>query len=216
MTAMDQMISRIASAVLDRLQAPAKEERIPLGVSNRHLHVSEADLKTLFGDSAELDVWKPLRQPGQYASSRTVLAAGPKGSLCGVRILGPCRTSTQLELSATDCRSVGIPAVLRESGSVAGTPGITLVGPCGSVVLKEGVIVAMRHMHMTPDLAQCLGVQDKQRVSVKFDGPREAILGGIVVRVSDQFLPELHLDTDEVNALMVTRDSIGVEDILVT
>lgn len=215
MTAMDQLISRIASNVLDRLQSFSEEERIPLGISNRHLHVSEDDFKILFGDKADLDSWKPLRQPGQYASSRTVLAAGPKGSLGGVRILGPYRTSTQLEMSATDCRSVGIPAILRESGSVAGTPGITLVGPCGSLILKEGVIVAMRHMHMTPALAGSLGLKDKQRVSVRFDGPREAILGGILVRVSDQFLPELHLDTDEVNALMVVKDSIGIGDIVV-
>lgn len=215
MNVSDQLVSQVAAAVKKQLEGQPKAERIPLGVSNRHLHVSEGDFKILFGDKAELDCWKPLRQPGQYASSRTVLAAGPKGSLGGVRILGPYRSSTQLELSVTDCRTVGIPAVLRESGSVDGSPGITLVGPCGTVLLKEGVIVAMRHMHMTPDLAECLGVKDKQRVSVKFGGPREALLGGILVRVSEQFLPELHLDTDEVNALIITGDSIGIEDIVV-
>lgn len=213
MNANDQLARRITDAVLNRLQA--EMEPIPLGVSNRHLHVSERDFRILFGSQAELDCWKPLRQPGQYASSRTVLAAGPKGSLGGVRILGPFRSGTQLELSATDCRSIGIPAVLRESGNVAGTPGVTLVGPCGSLVLKEGAIVAMRHMHMTPALAECLGLKDRQRISVKFGGAREALLGGIVVRVSDQFLPELHLDTDEVNALMVAQDSIGIADIVV-
>ena len=173
--------------------------------SARHVHVSQADLETLFGKDAVLTKKKDLSQPGQYACEERVEVVGPKKSLGGVSILGPVRPATQVELSATDARSIGISAPIRESGDVAGSAGCKLVGPCGEVEISEGVIVAKRHIHLTPADAEELGVQDKEVVYVKVDTDgRKAILGDVVCRVSDKFARAMHIDTDEANAISAT------------
>ena len=135
--------------------------------SARHIHVSEADLKVLFGENAQLTPKKDLSQPGQYACEERVTVVGPKKEIKGVSILGPTRKETQVELSATDARSIGLPIVIRESGQLEGTPGCKLVGPCGEVEITKGVIVAKRHIHATVKDAEELGVQDKDVVCVK-------------------------------------------------
>lgn len=168
--------------------------------SARHVHVTAEDLEILFGKGAELHVKKMLSQPGQFASNERVDVVGPKKTLTGVSILGPVRKASQIELSLTDARSIGIVAPVRESGDIAGTPGCKLVGPCGEVEVKEGVIAAKRHIHMTPADAEAFGVKDKDVVSVKLDTERALTFSNVVVRVSDNFALAMHIDTDESNA----------------
>lgn len=174
---------------------------ILIETSARHIHLSTADLETLFGKDYALTKKKDLSQPGQFACEERVTVVGPKKELAGVSILGPVRTATQIELSATDARSIGLSAPVRESGNIAGSAGCKLVGPKGEVELKEGVIVAKRHIHMTPADAAAMGVADKEIVSVKCGAPeRELVFGDVVIRVSDKFTTAMHIDTDEANA----------------
>ncbi len=178
--------------------------------SARHVHVSEADLETLFGKGAKLTHKKDLSQPGQYACEERVTVVGPKKEIAGVSILGPCRPETQVELSATDARSIGLAAPVRESGDLEGSAPCKLVGPCGEVELEKGVIVAKRHIHLTPEDAKELGVSDKEIVWVKLETEgRNAILGDVVCRVSPSYATAMHIDTDESNAVGAGRAQMG-------
>lgn len=178
--------------------------------SARHVHVTQEHLEILFGKGYELTVKKMLSQPGQYASAERVDVVGPKKTLTGVSILGPVRPATQVELSLTDARSIGVAAPIRESGDIASTPGCKLVGPCGEVEITEGVIAAKRHIHMTTADAAEMNVKDKDVVSVKIDTEgRSLIFGDVVVRVSDKFALAMHIDTDESNAAACGRDVKG-------
>ena len=168
--------------------------------SARHLHVTKADLETLFGKGFELSHRKDLSQPGQFATNEKVTVVGPKGQL-NMTILGPERAATQIEVSFSDARALGLVPPVRESGDVAGSAPCKLVGPCGEVELNEGVIVAKRHIHTTPEEAKALGVSDKDIVWVKLDTPeRSLVFGDVVVRVREKFATAMHLDTDEANA----------------
>ena len=172
--------------------------------SARHVHLTESDFKILFGNEATLTVKKNLSQPGQYACEERVSIVGPKKEISGVSILGPFRSASQVELSATDARSIGLPIVIKESGDLRGTPGCKIVGPKGSLELQEGVIVAKRHIHATSEDAKKLGVKDKDIVSVKINTPeRSLIFGDVVVRVSDSYALAMHIDTDEANAAKI-------------
>ena len=168
--------------------------------SARHAHISEEHLKVLFGEGAELVVKKMLSQPGQYASEQKIQVVGPKGSLM-MSILGPTRKDTQIEVSLSDARTLGVKALIRESGDIKGTAGCKIVGPCGEVELTEGVIAAKRHIHATTKDAAELGVTNGEivNVEVKTEG-RSLIYGDVVVRVSDSYALAMHIDTDEVNA----------------
>jgi len=178
--------------------------------SARHVHVSQADLEVLFGKGYELKVKKMLSQPGQYACEERVDVVGPKKTLAGVSILGPVRPSTQVEISLTDARSIGVAAPIRESGDTAGSGACKLVGPCGEVEIAEGVIAAKRHIHMTPADAEECNVVDKEVVSVKIDTDgRSLIFGDVVVRVSEKFALAMHIDTDESNAAGCGRNVMG-------
>lgn len=178
--------------------------------SARHVHLTQEDLETLFGKGHELTKKKDLSQPGQYACEERVTVVGPKKELAGVSILGPVRPASQVEISLTDARSIGIAAPIRESGDVAGSGACKLVGPCGEVELKEGVIAAKRHIHATPEDAQKLGVADKDVVSVKISTPeRSLVFGDVVVRVSPKFALAMHIDTDESNAAGCGREVYG-------
>ena len=174
-------------------------KKILVETSARHIHVCDATLKTLFGDGATLTNKKDLSQPGQFACEEKVEVVGPKGSL-KMSILGPTRPADQVEVSYTDARALGITPPVRESGDVAGTPGVKLVGPCGEVEINEGVMVAKRHIHMTPEDAAEIGVEDKQIVKVQLDTARPLIFDDVVVRVSPKFALAMHIDTDECNA----------------
>lgn len=170
-------------------------------VSARHVHVSREDLDLLFGKGYELTPKKDLSQPGQFACEERVTIVGPKKELKNVSILGPIRANTQVEISMTDARSIGLSAPIRESGDIEGTPGCKLIGPAGEVEIKQGVIVAKRHIHMTPADAEQYQLKDKQVVQVQIDGEdRSTIYGDVVVRVSEKFALAMHIDTDEGNA----------------
>ena len=178
--------------------------------SARHVHLSEADFKVLFGENATLTKKKDLSQPGQYACEERVIVKGTKKDLPGVSILGPFRKESQVELSATDARSIGLGIAVRESGVLDGTPGCTLVGPAGEVTLEKGVIVAKRHNHATVADAKELGVVDKEIVSVKVNTPeRSLIFGDVVVRVNDTYALAMHIDTDESNAAGMVPGVMG-------
>ena len=177
--------------------------------SARHVHLSPEDLITLFGEGYELTKKKDLSQPGQYACNEKVTIVGSKKEMAA-SILGPVRPASQVEISLTDARSIGVDAPIRESGDVAGSGACKLVGPCGEVELKEGVIAAKRHIHATPEDAEKLGVKDKDVVSVKIntDG-RSLVFGEVVVRVSPKFALAMHIDTDESNAAGCGREVYG-------
>ena len=169
--------------------------------SARHVHLTEEHIKILFGEGATLTVKKPLSQPGQFACEERVTLVGPKKSIPNVIILGPARSATQVEVSLTDARTLGVDAPVRESGDIAGSGACKIVGPCGEVEISEGVIAAKRHIHLTPADAEAFGVEDKQIVSVKIDSAdRSTIFGDVVVRVSPKFAAAMHIDTDESNA----------------
>lgn len=184
--------------------------QILVETSARHIHVTKEHLEILFGAGATLTKKKDLSQPGQFACEERVTIVGPKKSLANVSILGPERPATQVELSATDARSIGVPVVVRESGDIADTPGCKIVGPCGEVEISEGVIVAKRHIHMIPETAEKLGLKNKDVVWVKMDTDgRQAVLGDVVVRVSENFADAMHIDTDESNAIGATPNMKG-------
>lgn len=187
------------------------EKTVMVETSARHVHVTEETLEILFGKGYQLTKKKDLSQPGQFACEERVQVIGPKNTFPAVSILGPTRPADQVELSASDARSIGVAAPVRESGDIAGSGACKLVGPKGEVELKEGVIVAKRHIHMTPEDAENYGVKDKQVVSVKIDSPeRSLVFGDVVVRVSPKFKLAMHIDTDESNAVMAGRDATGV------
>ena len=184
--------------------------KVLVETSARHVHVTREVLDILFGKDYELTVKKMLSQPGQYASAERVDVVGPKKTLTGVSILGPIRPETQVELSLTDARSIGVVAPVRESGQIAGSGACKLVGPKGEVEITEGVIAAKRHIHMTPADAAEFGVTDKQVVSVKIESDgRSLTFGDVVVRVSEKYALAMHIDTDESNAGCVAPGTMG-------
>lgn len=186
------------------------KKEILVETSARHLHVSQQDLETLFGEGYQLTPKKDLSQPGQFACEERVQVIGPKSSFAAVSILGPVRKETQVELSATDARSIGIKAPIRESGDVAGSGACKLVGPNGEVELSQGVIVAKRHIHATPEDAEKYGLKDSQVVNVKVETEgRSLVFGDVVVRVSPNYAWAMHIDTDEANAASATPGLMG-------
>ena len=185
-------------------------KKILVETSARHIHVTQQTLETLFGAGAELHNKKDLSQPGQFACEEKVVVVGPKGSL-KMSILGPTRNATQVEISLTDARTIGVKAPIRESGDVAGSAGCKLVNPENGAEyeISEGVIVAKRHIHLTPEAAAEMGVADKEIVSVKIDSERSTVFGDVVVRVSEKFAPAMHIDTDEANAACAFGEIYG-------
>lgn len=191
--------------------APGQRRRLlPVAVSARHVHVSEGDLERLFGPGARLTVFKWLSQPDQFAAVEQVNLIGPGGTLPRVRILGPCRGDTQVEISATDARLLGVHPPVRDSGDHRETPGLTLAGPHGRITIPRGVILAARHIHMHPDEAAQFGVADRQRVQVRCGGARGLTMANVLIRVNRGYRLQMHIDTDEANAAGL-RDDMEVE-----
>jgi putative phosphotransacetylase len=174
--------------------------KIIVETSARHIHLTAEHIEVLFGKGSALTVRNELSQPGQFASLERVDLVGPKGTIKNVLILGPARKSTQVEISLTDARKLGIKPPVRESGDIKGSAGIKLAGPAGEVIIDEGVIVAKRHAHLTPEVAKEWNITNNEIVLLKIDGERALIFDEVVVRVSDKFAPAVHLDTDEANA----------------
>lgn len=199
----------LMQALLKAVQEASKENAastaagVPVGISNRHIHLSQADLDQLFGAGYQLTPMKELSQPGQFACKETVTICGPKGAIEKVRVLGPVRKETQIEIVAGDCFKLGVKAPAKLSGDLAGTPGITVVGPKGSVQTAQGLIVAQRHIHMAPADAQAYGVQDGQVVKIRVGGLRGGIYDNVAIRVTTSSKLECHLDTEEANAMGV-------------
>ena len=196
-------------ALVKQSLSDMRNRAIPLGVSNRHLHLSEQDFEVLF-PRQQMTEKKALLQPGQYASEQVVTLVGPKGSIKNVRVLGPVRSRTQVEVSATDARNLGINAPLKLSGDLAGTPGVKLVSEFGEVTLDSGVIIAKRHIHMTPMDALIFGVKQGDEVKVSIQGSaRSLTFDDVSIRVSDDMRLEMHIDTDEANAAGVDMGNVS-------
>ncbi|MDR0550681.1 MAG: phosphate propanoyltransferase [Spirochaetaceae bacterium] len=174
--------------------------KVEVGISNKHLHLSDADLVKLFGAGHKLTLKKELKQPGQFAAEELVDIVGPKGTLKGIRVLGPTRKESQVELAQTDARGIGLSLPVRESGVLDGSPGVKLVGPAGEVTLPKGAIIALRHIHLSPAQAAEAGVKDKDWVTVKTFGTRPLIFEDVLIRSGDAHTSEFHVDTDEGNA----------------
>lgn len=180
----------------------SSDSDVPVGVSNRHIHLNKADMETLFGVGYELTPFKDLSQPGQYACKELLTLVGPSlRPIENVRVLGPLRSKSQVEISATDSYVLKVKPPVRESGNIAGSAGVTIVGPKGVVVLKEGCIVANRHIHMSPSDGVKFGVKDGDTVTVDVKGKRRTRWYDVQVRVSPDFRLEMHIDTDDANAV---------------
>lgn len=180
---------------------------IPVGISNRHIHLSQADLEALFGAGYQLTKTKDLSQPMQYACKETLIIAGPKGAIEKVRILGPARSESQVEILQADCFKLGITAPVRLSGDLQGTPGITLIGPQGSILLSKGLLIAQRHIHMTLEDAKNFGVIDGEQVTIQIDGLRGGTYSNVVIRANNTSTLEFHIDTEEANAMHLASTS---------
>ena len=186
------------------------ENKILVETSARHVHLSAEHIEILFGKGATLTHKKDLSQPGQFACEERVTVEGPKGAIKNVIILGPARPQSQVEVSLTDARSLGVVAPVRESGDLAGSTGCKLIGPAGEVEIAEGVIAAKRHIHATPEYAEKAGIADKEIVKVKVtSNGRSLIFDDVVVRVSPKFAPAMHIDTDESNAACAFGEVYG-------
>ncbi|HHU32926.1 MAG TPA: phosphate propanoyltransferase [Clostridia bacterium] len=193
---------------LEQNQSEPKAFTVPVGISNRHIHLTKEDLEQLFGKGYELTKVKDLTQPGEYAANEKVIIVGPKGAMEGVRVLGPLRKRTQIEISLTDSYKLGVKPPVRDSGDLEGSPGITIVGPKGSVILQEGVIVAARHIHLHTSEAEELGVENGQRVRVEVEGDRSVVFNNVLLRVSPKYAKEIHFDTDEANGAMLKNGDL--------
>ncbi|MBI2251422.1 MAG: phosphate propanoyltransferase [Armatimonadetes bacterium] len=201
----EESIKAIVKQVIEKIALKENLEDIPVSFSNRHIHLNYKDLELLFGANYNLTKQKDLSQPGQYAAEETISLVGPKGIIPKVRILGPPRNFTQVEISITDSYILGINPVIRDSGNLKETPGIAIVGPKGVLSLKEGVIVAKRHIHMKEEEAKIRNLKDKDSAQVKIKGERALIFEDVLIRVSPDFRLEMHLDLDEANAAGIKR-----------
>ncbi len=206
-----ELITRMVMEAIEKKDQTGNGFAVPIGVSARHVHLTQEHVEALFGKGYQLTKKKEL-MGGQFASNEQVTIVGLKlRAIENVRILGPVRKASQVEVSATDAVKLGIKAPIRESGNVTGSAPIALVGPKGALYLKEGCIVAMRHIHMAPSDAQAAGLQDGDIVSVKADNPRGTVFNHVKIRVDDKFTLEMHIDTDEANACSIkTGDKVTI------
>ena len=205
----EDLMRKVAAAVV-RVQQEMNEGgngAIPLGISNRHIHLSQEDLEKLFGPGYQLTNTKDLVQPGQFACKETLTVCGPKGAIEKVRVLGPVRKQTQVEILAGDTFKLGVKGEVRMSGVLSGTPGVTLTGPKCSVQIPEGVMIAQRHIHMSCEDAARFGVTDGEIVDLECEGTRSGLLHDVVIRANNNSRLECHLDTEEANALGLTSKS---------
>lgn len=209
-----QALNRLSSALYIlacRIMAKTDVKMVvPIGISNRHLHLSQEDMEILFGAGVQLTPTKNLSQPGQFAAQESVNLVGPKGTIENVRVLGPVRKATQVEVSGTDCRTLGIKPVVRDSGQIEGSEGITLVGPKGQITLPQGVIVASRHLHLNNEQGAKWGLKDGQKVSIKVEGERPVTFEDVLVRVGPNNEMEFHIDVDEANAALTANAATGI------
>lgn len=211
----ESLRTEIIEQVLKRLEEngvflPEQDlKEVPINVSGRHLHLSRSDMDVLFGEGSELTVFKPISQPGQFASNEKVTIVGPKGRIDNLRILGPFRKETQVELAASDARRIGMKLPVRASGDLAQTPGVTIIGPRGNVTIQKGCMIAERHIHMTPRQAVSRGVRDGQMIQVQIESEKGGIMDQVYVHVRDDFAYDMHVDSDDANAFMIGSGAVG-------
>ncbi len=207
MAEINQLTEEIIAILAQKGVIALDNEYLPVGISNRHIHLSQADLETCFGKGYQLTVLKELSQPGQFAAKETVTIVGAKGAIEKVRVLGPVRSRSQVEVFASDNYKLGIKAPLKISGDLDGAAPITIVGTQGSVHLEEAAIVAKRHIHMLPSDAERFGVKHGDSVKIKVFGERGGIYNNVIIRVSDKSRLDLHIDMEEANAMGVDENS---------
>ncbi|QLY78894.1 phosphate propanoyltransferase [Clostridium intestinale] len=205
----EKFVKLITQMVVDKMK-DIESYKIPIGVSNRHIHVSQKDLDKLFGEGYNLTKKGDLKQPGQFAANETVTIRGPKGEFENVRILGPVREESQVEISMTDSFRLGVRPPIKESGQLENTPGLEIIGPKGTVEIPQGTIIALRHIHMTPEQAFKIGVKDKDVVEVESFGERQGVLGNVLIRVSNKYSLEMHVDVDEANACSLKNNDFVI------
>jgi len=203
----DALVDLLLEAIKEGGDLPKEANSIPVGISNRHIHLSQTDINTLFGEGYQLTKIKELSQPMQYACKETVTIGGPKGAIEKVRILGPARSQSQVEILQADCFKLGITAPVRLSGELQGTPRITLIGPKGSIFLSQGTVIAQRHIHMTLEDAKRFGVTDGEQVQIQIGGLRGGTYSNVAVRANNTSALECHIDTEEANAMNLTSTS---------
>lgn len=203
-------IAQEAYYLLEKTMKKPVQKRIPIAVSARHVHLTRQAVEILFGEGYQLQELRPLSQPNQFAAKETVTLIGPRNSIENVRILGPCRNQNQVEISRTDEFFLGIDAPVRKSGNISGSPGITIKGQKGTLTLHEGVICAWRHIHMSPADAEVFSVKDKDLVAIQVNsGEKSLTFNNVLIRVSDKFKLEMHIDTDEANAAEIYQGFQG-------
>jgi putative phosphotransacetylase len=211
MTMNEQIIQSIVDEVVNKLsKIHSKTQLVPIAVSARHCHLSKSDLITLFGEGYALTKKADLSQPGQFAANETVMIVGPRGSIEKVRVLGPVRNVTQVEISKTDSIKLGLNPPIRESGDIKGSSPITIVGPKGSIYKKEGLIIAQAHIHMTPEDAEKFGVKNGEFVKITTNSERPITFEKVLIRVSSRYKLEMHIDTDEANAGLISSGAKGI------
>ncbi|MBU9714224.1 phosphate propanoyltransferase [Bacillus tamaricis] len=207
------MLEEITRSVVEELQkqhlliqdSPLKRD-VPVSVSGRHIHLQKEHVQALFGYGYKLTKLKEISQPGQFACNEKVTIQGPEGTIENVRVLGPERTRTQVEISRSDGRRIGISPPVRNSGNILGSSPVTIIGPKGTIRLQEGCIIADRHIHMTPQDALDFGVMDKQKVSVLVDGEKGGVMGQVTIRVKENYALDMHIDTDDANAFGIREN----------
>lgn len=208
-----ETISLITELVLKEIISQGieiKKERtkVPVSISARHIHLNKEHLNILFGNGYELTKVKDISQPGQFAAEEKVTLVGPRGRIENVRVLGPLRKNTQVEISPANARALGVEAEVRNSGNHEGTPGLTIIGPMGTINIIQGCIIAERHIHMTPKDALSFGVSDGQKVYVKVNGIRGGILDNVFIRVREDFALDMHIDVDDSNAFFIKNGDL--------
>lgn len=208
-----QVVRKIVAGEVEQIRAEGARQAtpsdmVPVNASNRHVHLSREHADHLFGPGFAFKKMKDLSQPGQFACDECVLVAGPKGALEKVRILGPTRPKTQIEILASDQFTLGVMAPVRQSGDVAGSAAATIVGPQGSVRIEEGVIIAQRHIHLDPASAGAMKLKDKEKVSVVVEGVRPVVFRDVLVRVHAEFARDMHIDIDEANACLIKNGTL--------
>jgi putative phosphotransacetylase len=205
-----ELVKLIKEVTISALANYQTKLEVPIAVSNRHIHLSKEHVERLFGRDYQLNKLKDLSQPGQFACKETVTLIGPKGKLEKVRVLGPARGDTQIEISLFDGYTLGITPPIRDSGDIEGTPSVTIQGPRGQLKVDQGLICAARHIHMNPDDASHFQVTNGQRVQVKVTGQRGMIFENVLIRVSPKYKLEMHIDVDEANAAQIKNGQLGV------
>ncbi|HYK73537.1 MAG TPA: phosphate propanoyltransferase [Pseudoneobacillus sp.] len=205
-----ELMELIKEVTIKTLAKNQRHLEVPIAVSNRHVHLSKEHVERLFGRNYQLNKWKDLSQPGQFASKETVILIGPKGRIEKVRVLGPARGDTQVEISLYDGFTLGVTPPIRDSGDIDGTPSIIIQGPRGQLKVEQGLICAARHIHMHPDDAAQFNVSNGERVQVNVFGPRGVIFDNVLIRVSPRYKLEMHIDLDEANAAQIKNGQLGV------